>query len=74
MVIVASDPNDLVYIKAVSKNGTSPCSGDSGSPVTYLGKLIGIHSRSSLCKSPSKFVNIPYFVSWIKEKINTSVN
>lgn len=73
MMIDAYNPRDPVYITAaVSKNGASPCKGDSGSPVTYRNYLIGLHESSNDCSSNSdaRFVNVLFFVQWIQDTIN----
>ncbi|XP_023013492.1 serine protease P38 [Leptinotarsa decemlineata] len=82
----ADDYNDeetgVVYVSEVNicttgyKNkGT--CNGDSGGPLLYKSKQIGIVSiGSTLCEmcSPSVFTKVAWFLDWIEEKTDVAIS
>lgn len=51
--------------------GEGVCSGDSGSPLTFNGEIIGIASWVIPCASgwPDAYTRITYFRAWILESI-----
>lgn len=61
---------------ATANNGSSVCSGDSGSPVLVNGKVLGFVQSVSLlypCGSNDRvgsFTSAPFYISWLAEQIN----
>ena len=63
--------------KAATKDGSNVCSGDSGSPLTINGKVLGYVSSSTLAcgdtGSVASLTSASFYLPWIAEQIN-SVN
>jgi hypothetical protein len=63
--------------KATTKNGSNICSGDSGSPLTVNGKVLGYVSSSTLAcgdtGSVASLTSASFYLPWIAAQIN-SVN
>uniref|UniRef100_A0A182KCK3 trypsin n=1 Tax=Anopheles christyi TaxID=43041 RepID=A0A182KCK3_9DIPT len=60
------------YICSLAKRGQGVCSGDSGGPVTWHGKLVGImRSVFKKCSTgaPDMHTSISYYYDWIRETI-----
>ncbi|XP_314093.3 chymotrypsin-2-like [Anopheles gambiae] len=65
-------------ICSLSKRGEGACMGDSGGPVTWKGKLVGIfkavHKKGCGEGFPDVHTNVAYYYEWIKDTIaNNSV-
>lgn len=57
---------------AVTPAGFGHCWGDSGGPVTYGGKLVGLMSwvdEECSTESPDMSASVPYFYDWIQRKL-----
>lgn len=52
-------------------NGTGVCHGDSGSPLVYNGKLIGVTSWLYGCAAgyPDGFTRVSEYIDWIKDRL-----
>lgn len=60
--------------KATTKNGSNLCSGDSGSPETINGQVIGYESSSTFscgdANSVSSLTSAPFYLPWLAQQIN----
>lgn len=60
------------FVCAYGGSGTGTCYADSGSPLVFQGKLVGLVSRGlGGCSTgkPDGFANISFYYSWIQKNI-----